>query len=321
MTLQNSTRIPCTILLPVFNASDFLLRSLENLGEIAGSEDEILVINDGSTDLTQEILERCQRNDKRINVYNREHQGLVRSLNFGIANARNEFIARADVDDYYEIDRIDVQVMFLEENPEIHAVFSDFEMVDISGASLGKFPSAISPALTTFSLVSSQRTAHPSVMYRKSAVLDAGGYSEEDFPAEDLALWLRLIEKGKIASIPQQFLKYTVHKNSITSSHRNSMLAKSLALRKNFAQKESGRLILDLFHSNLLMYKNSTNENLRILFALQDLVTFNRLTEGKHKKKVGTLIFRELLLRNLRLLSPLLYVLFIRNKRKKIYLK
>ncbi len=321
MSLQNSTRVPCTILLPVFNASDFLLRSLENLGEIAGSEDEILVINDGSTDLTQDILERFQKNDKRITVYNREHQGLVRSLNFGIVNARNEFIARADVDDYYEIHRIDVQVKFLDENPEIHAVFCDFEMVDISGASLGRFPSAISPALTAFSLVSSQRTAHPSVMYRKSAVLDAGGYSEEDFPAEDLALWLRLIQKGKIASIPQQFLKYTVHKNSITSSHRNSMLAKSLALRKNFAQKGSGSLIIDQFQANLLVYKKSANENLRVLFALQDLVTFNKLAEGIHKKKVRTLIFRELLLRNMRLLWPLLYVFFIRHKRKKIYLK
>ena len=321
MSLQNLTRVPCTILLPIFNASGFLLRSLQNLGEIAGPEDEILVINDGSTDLSQEILEKFQKNDKRFNVYNREHQGLVGSLNFGIENARNDFIARADVDDYYEIHRIDVQVKFLEENPEIHAVFCDFEMVDVSGSSLGKFPSAISPALTAFSLVSSQRTAHPSVMYRKTAILDAGGYSEEDFPAEDLALWLRLIEKGKIASIPQQFLKYTVHRNSITSSHRKSMIMKSLALRKRFANEGSGLLGLDKFQANLLVYKKSTNENLRILFALQDLITFNKLTEGKHKKKVRTLILREVLLRNLRLLPPLLYVFFIRHKRKKFYFK
>lgn len=321
MSLQNSTRVPCTILLPIFNASSFLPRSLQNLGEIAGPEDEILVINDGSTDLSQKILEMFQNNDKRINVYNREHQGLVRSLNFGIENAKNEFIARADVDDYYAFNRIDVQVKFLKENPEIHAVFCDYEMVDLNGSSLGKFPSAISPALTAFSLVSSQRTAHPSVMYRKTAILDAGGYSEEDFPAEDLALWLRLIETGKIASIPQQFLKYTVHKNSITSGHRNSMLAKSLTLRKSFAQKGSGLLLLDQFQANLLVYKKSADKNLRILFALQDLITFNKLTEGKHEKKVRTLIFREVLRRHMRLLPPLLYVFFIKHKRKKVYFK
>lgn len=321
MSLQNSNREPCTILLPIYNSYNFLNRSLQNLLYIAGPNDEVLVINDGSLDLSQEILDGFQKLDKRISVYNRQHEGLVSSLNFGIQNAKFEYIARADVDDHYDVNRLDLQIEFLENNRDISAVFSDYEMVDLDGASLGKFPCAISPELTLFSLVSSQRTAHPSVMYRKTAILEAGGYLKEDFPAEDLALWIRLVEKGKIASLPEELLKYTLHRNSVTSNHKNSMRLKSLALRKSFADKQITPFALDQFHRNLLVYNKKANSNLRVLFALQDLMTFNKLTESRHQKKVRTLIFWELLLWNVRLIPPLLYVFFMRQKRKSYNIK
>ena len=190
----------------------------------------------------------------------------METLNYGLLVASHELIARADVDDIYEMNRIQLQVEYLENNPEISAVFSDYVMVSHSGAQLGIFPSAVSPELTSFSLFSSQRTPHPSVMYRKSIVLSVGGYRLEDFPAEDLGLWIRLVKVSKIGSIPQSLLNYTIHSSSITSTNQQLMKKKSLALRKQYGSSGDFTEILASAAKLLLEYRGFVHRNLRILF-------------------------------------------------------
>ena len=189
-------------------------------------------------------------------------------------------------------------------------------MVNLSGRNLGLFPSAISPELTAFSLINSQRTAHPSVMYRKSAVIAAGSYLAEDFPAEDLALWIRLVDKGKIASLPEILLNYTLHSASITQSKQGLMRTKSLDLRKVFALRPENLVTLNKTQDLLVQYKKFPRRNLRVLFFLEDLITFNRFTKGQHQKRVATIFAQQLLSRNVFLLPPALYVLLMKLKRK-----
>ena len=316
MVAQSDPRQPCTILLPLFNGANFLGRSIDNLCKIAGPQDEILIIDDGSTDITKREIESLCKVDTRIIVHFCQHRGLVETLNFGIQNASNEFIARADIDDTYDYKRISAQVQYLANNPEISAVFSDYKMVNLLGRNLGLFPSAISPELTAFSLINSQRTAHPSVMYRKSAVIAAGSYLAEDFPAEDLALWIRLVDKGKIASLPEILLNYTVHGASITQSKQKLMRTKSHDLGKVFALRPENLAALDKIQDLLLQYKKFPDRNLRILFFLEDLLTFNRFTKGQYQKRVVTIVAQQLLSRNVFLLPPILYVLIMKLKRK-----
>ncbi len=316
MVSPTDSRQPCTILLPLFNGANFLSQSIDNLCKIAGPQDEILIIDDGSTDITKQEIESLCELDSRIIVHFCQHRGLVETLNFGIQHASHEFIARADIDDTYDHRRIALQVEYLTNYTDISAVFSDYEMVNSSRANLGVFLSAISPELTAFSLISSQRTPHPSVMYRKSAVIAAGGYLKEDFPAEDLALWIRLVDKGKIASLPQILLYYTVHGASITQSKQGLMRTKSFDLRKVFASRPDNLATLDKIQDLLLQYKKFPGRNLRILFFLEDLISFNRFTNGHHQKKIMTIVAHQLLSRNLSLLPPAVYVLFMKLKRK-----
>ena len=316
MVLPTNLRQPCTILLPLFNGANFLSRSIDNLCKIAGPQDEILIIDDGSTDITKQEFEVLCKLDSRIIVHCCQHRGLVETLNFGIQKASNEFIARADIDDTYDYKRISAQVQYLANHPEISAVFSDYKIVNLSGRNLGLFPSAISPELTAFSLINSQRTAHPSVMYRKSAVIAAGSYLAEDFPAEDLALWIRLVDKGKIASLPETLLNYTLHSASITQSKQELMRTKSLDLRTVFASRPENLATLDKTQALLSQYKKFPGRNLRILFFLEDLIGFNRLTNSRHQRRIMNIVAHQLLSRNLFLLPPVLYVLLMKLKRK-----
>ena len=321
MSVIKKKRQPCTILLPLFNGSAFLSRAITNLCEIAGPEDEILIIDDGSVDIGDQEFERLLNSDPRMVLHNCEHRGLVDTLNYGIRVASHELIARVDVDDIYETDRIQLQVEYLENNPEISAVFSDYVMVSPSGANLGVFPSAISPELTSFSLFSSQRTAHPSVMYRKSMVLSVGGYRLDDFPAEDLGLWIRLVKVSKIGSIPQSLLKYTIHSSSITSTNQQLMKKKSLALRKQYGSSGDFTKILASAAKLLVQYRGSAHRNLRILFFLEDLVNFNLLTNGLHRRKILTIITNQIFKRNVFLIVPVIYVFRMKLKRMKIMSK
>lgn len=319
MMLDESTlRKPCTILLPIYNAAKFINRSIENISQLAGPEDEILIVNDGSTDGSNLEIEKYKKLDSRIIVHNREHRGLVDSLNYGIRMAKHEFIARVDVDDTYTIDRISEQVKFLANNPDISAVFSDYRMQNSSGEKLGLFPSAIFPELTAFSLINSQRTAHPSVMYRKTAVLAAGCYKQEDFPAEDLALWIRLTEKGNIASLPKVLLNYTVHNAGITQSKQTAMRAKSIHLRKNFASNQINKEILENIEKLLSRYRGYSYRNVRVLFFLEDLFTFDRFTSGTYRKKIFIITLRQLISRNIFLVPAFIYLIFMKIKRQKV---
>lgn len=314
-------RQPCTILLPLFNGSAFLVRSITNLCAIAGPQDEILIIDDGSVDISNQELKQLCDLDPRIVLHKCEHRGLVEALNYGIRVASHELIARADVDDIYEKDRIQLQVEYLENNPEISAVFSDYVMVSPSGANLGVFPSAISPELTSFSLFSSQRTAHPSVLYRKSAILSVGGYLQEDFPAEDLALWIRLVKVSKIGSIPQSLLKYTVHGSSITQTNQELMKRKSLRLRRQYGSSSDFTEILNSAGKLIGEYKGSVHRNLRILFFLEDLVNFNHLTNNVHRQRIFLIITNQIIRRNVFLIAPVIYVLSMKFKRMNLVSK
>ena len=321
MPVIKQKRQPCTILLPLFNGSAFLLRAITNLCEIAGPEDEILIIDDGSVDIGDQEIEGLFKSDPRIVLHKCEHRGLVDTLNYGIQVASHELIARADVDDLYEKDRIQLQVEYLENNPEISAVFSDYVMVSPSGANLGIFPSAISPDLTSFSLFSSQRTAHPSVMYRKSAILSVGGYHLEDFPAEDLALWIRLVKVSKIGSIPKWLLKYTVHSSSITRTNQELMKRKSLSLRRQYGSSGDFTEILNSAGKLIAEYKGSVHRNLRILFFLEDLVNFNYLTNDVYRWRIFLIITNQIIRRNVFFIAPVLYVLSMKLKRTNLMSK
>jgi hypothetical protein len=98
------------------------------------------------------------------------------------------------------------------------AIFSDYRIVTAEGKDLGLIPSPIHPAATALSLVHSDRTAHPSVIFRRDSALSVGLYGQEDFPCEDLSLWLRLATIGDLVSIPSDELIYSLRKTSVSGS-------------------------------------------------------------------------------------------------------
>lgn len=223
---SSSNRTPCTVLMPVRNGEKHLRISLDNLMKITKPKDQILIIDDGSTDSTKAILREFQQICDRIQFISIPASGIVTALNLGLENAVHEYIARADVDDIYREDRLDLQVEFLDLEKDVAAVFSDYVFWNQSHRDLGCLPTGVIRSATRLSVIDAYRLPHPSVLFRKSAVIEVGCYLKSEFPAEDLGLWLRLLRNYELASIPQPLLQYQVNPTGISSTRREEMLRK-----------------------------------------------------------------------------------------------
>lgn len=206
-----------TALLPIHNGAKYLPKLMNNLSTACAPQDEILVISDGSTDGTNEMITNWARRDARVRPILQKKIGLISTLNIGIDSASHHWIARFDADDTYAENRLMVQRTHIQK--DVAAIFSDYNFQTTSHHSLGRVPSAITPVGVLASLSAGNRTAHPSVVFNKSIALHAGGYKQDDYKAEDLSLWIRMSDFGDLISVPELLVNYTLTKNSITRSN------------------------------------------------------------------------------------------------------
>jgi len=270
---MNSGQTPVTVLVPVYNAESTISRGMQSILAMARAHDEILVIDDGSADKSLFELQKFSRMDNRVNLISRSHQGLVDVLNFGLLESSNELIARADIDDTYRPDRLNFQLDAMSRSSEISAVFSDYEISNARGVNLGVIPTAFTENLTRLSLINHQRTAHPSVVFRKESVKAVGGYRKSDFPAEDYALWIRLSEFSKIHSVPRILLNYTLSPNGISLTGAEAMKKKTSLLQIEFART----LDVDMYRNCLVLELSKLSELAfsweRKLLTIRDFIT------------------------------------------------
>jgi len=207
-----------SVVLCVHNGERFLRATLATLVQQTHEELEIVVIDDGSTDATAQILSEYQ-GDARFRIFSQPNQGLVASLNSGLNKANGEFIARIDADDLAHPERLARQFAYLSNHPEVVALGSAVTLIDAFGRTRGvrRFPTG--PSAVRTALSGGCALAHPAVMFRKSAVVSAGGYRAAFKHAEDYDLWLRLSETHELDNLPEALLCYRQHADSVTCRH------------------------------------------------------------------------------------------------------
>ena len=272
MELDSTNRSPCTVLMPVRNGDHYLRESLDNLIAMTQLQDQILIVDDGSTDGTKEILQEYLNQCSRINIISLPPSGLVIALNEGLKSALHEYIARADVDDKYEVSRLGKQVKLLEREPTVAAVFTDYVFWNQEKGEIGLMPTGAVPIATKLSLVDAFRTPHPSVMFRKSAVNEVGGYIASEFPAEDLGLWIRLSRKFEISSIPEPLLMYRVNPSGVSASRRAEMLLMKDELLETLDYKNLLVENLEIYSQIKLEYKTLNKRFERLALYNFDLL-------------------------------------------------
>jgi glycosyltransferase involved in cell wall biosynthesis len=229
------------VVVSVFNGARTVESAVSSIQGQTLRDIRIIVVNDGSTDATKTILERLAAADPRIVVINKENGGIVDAANAGLAVCTAEIIARLDADDLATADRLEKQLLYLKENPDCAAVSGAIRHIDEAGRLLGPMlhlPSA-DLADPTWYPQREPYLPHPFVMMRRAKVEMVGGYRHVLY-AEDLDLYWRLQEVGRLSMMPDLLGYYRMHSQSVTSasilngriSAVNSQLAGISAMRR-----------------------------------------------------------------------------------------
>ena len=205
-----------SILFPYRNSSKFIHRSIESIREQSVNDWELIAVNDQSTDGTDQKIRNIIGSDPRVRLFNCRSSGIVPALNLAIKESRSELLIRMDSDDFMSYDRLEKQIEFLKENPDIGvvasrvkyrcnektAVHSGFERYVAWSNSL------MEREEISFHRFEESPIVHPSVAFRKSLCELHGDYRNGLFP-EDYELWLRWFSKGvEIHKLPEYLLDW-----------------------------------------------------------------------------------------------------------------
>ena len=215
------TRHPkISIVMPVYNCERYVKRAIESILGQTFRDFEFIIVNDGSSDQTLEILKRFEYDDPRIRIITRENRGLVASLNEGVACSQGEFIARMDGDDIALPERLKLQFNRMVGDKSLVLLGTRIVLVDEEGRPLMRWKHKYQHEDIVPRLLNGDGSAltHPAVMMRRHAFDAVGGYDSRYGANEDLDLFLKLSEIGRIANLEQVLLLWRQHSGSINAN-------------------------------------------------------------------------------------------------------
>lgn len=209
-----------SVIMGVYNRQRFLRPAILSVLTQTLTDFEFIIVNDGSTDASAEILREFAQTDPRIVVISSAvNQGVAKSLNLALGQARAECLAIMDSDDVAMRDRLQTEFSFLTAHPEIVLVGSHAKLIDFNGANIPvtvDLPTSheeIDQAL----LGLGWPVIHPTVMLRTACVRMIGGYDEAYPSKTDHDLLLRMAEKGRLANLKDVLLAYRIHHEALTA--------------------------------------------------------------------------------------------------------
>ncbi|HLP80889.1 MAG TPA: glycosyltransferase [Nitrosomonas sp.] len=207
-----------TIILPTYNGSRYLEKAVASCRFQTFRDWELIIVDDASTDATPEIISRLLQEDGRIRTVRHEiNRKLPAALNTGFSLAQGRYLTWTSDDNLYRPAALQVMVDFLERNSGVDIVYTDYEVIDSSGA-----VRQIRTVSDRASLVSGNFVG-PSFLYRKHVHELLEGYDESLFLAEDYDFWLRASVSFAMYPLHQFLYQYRMHSDSLSITNNEAV--------------------------------------------------------------------------------------------------
>ena len=255
-----------SVVLPVYNAEKYIVECLESIAAQSYANWELIIINDGSTDSSEKLIEIFIKNcSNHVQYLISKHKGLPFCLNLGITHAQGKYIARMDADDVMLETRLEQQVNFMEKKPETGILGTNFVEIDENGNELGTIKMPIGNDLIKQKFLTMCAIAHPTVMARREILIANKYLDKYPFP-EDYELWTRLIETTNFENLQIILLKKRFHKNEITYKAGSFFIFDGLKLMIAFNKRYNDKLpiYIILKYSLMMLMTNRMRYFLRI---------------------------------------------------------
>ena len=229
-----------SVLMPVYNTPENYLReAVESILAQTCADFEFLILNDASTDDNVEKVINSY-DDKRIRYWqNDRNLGISLSRNKLIGLSRGEYLAVFDHDDVSLPERLEKQAAFLDAHPEVGVVGCWYRILGTENK-VSRFPAE--DAEIKEIMVNSCCICHPASMIRRSVLVEHNiGYENDYTPAEDYALWCRLLSKTRFANLPEVLFAYRNHEGNTSHLQREKMRDASIRIQ-NFVRRDNPEL-------------------------------------------------------------------------------
>ncbi len=198
-----------SVVMPVRNGEVFIRKAIESILSQTYKHLEFIIIDDGSTDSTVTIIK--QYTDARIQLHSFDSpRGIVDALNFGLLKAQGEYIARMDADDISLPNRIEKQVAYMQQHPEVGVLGTQYKAIN---GRTRKLP--LTHTEIVWHLLNASPFVHPSVMFRTRIVHEHKLFYDKVFEfAEDLELWVRASLVTQLRNLPETLIQYRFHQGT-----------------------------------------------------------------------------------------------------------
>jgi glycosyltransferase involved in cell wall biosynthesis len=237
-----------SVLIGCWNNADTLERAARSILDGTLRDLELLIVDDGSTDETPELVSSFD--DARVRYVQLPHMGISRSLNAGLSEARAPLVAIQDADDWSEPERLERQVELLERRPEVAVVGTRMHEVDEAGRPLEPrtaFTAGdVRPVLMRFNPI-----PNSCACFRRQAALEVGGYDPDYLYAMDYDLWLRLAERHAVVTLDEPLATRRMSRGNVAARKERAQIAETIsmrlrALRRRRTLRGAGGLVLPL---------------------------------------------------------------------------
>lgn len=286
--MKTYNNILVSVVMPVYNGALYLKEAIDSILSQTHTNLELIIINDGSTDDSEEIIRSYD--DSRIRyILNEKNCGICVTLNKGLDAAQGKYIARMDCDDISVPERLQKQVEYMEQNPSI----------GISGSDIIVFGEGIEERIFTFEhdkncckagLLFATCFAHPAVMIRKS-LLDEYNFRYDDSykGLEDFELWYRMSKHTELINIPEPLLHYRKHKSQETQNVSPTVVKKLYEFLServsDYVSLEKDELALVDAYSRCY-WGIFNNENIYMLLSIFSRIIHSKpVTQNKNFKR------------------------------------
>ncbi len=294
-----------SVLMAVHNGEKYLHQALDSILSQTYTDFEFIIVDDGSSDSTVPIVGGYAARDRRmVLVYNEANIGLTRSLNRGLELAQGEYVARMDADDISLPGRLNAQVSFLDDHPEVAVLGTAAYLIDPSGVQgqLIRFPE--SHDHLRWLMCFDNPIIHPSVMFRRELVIRLGGYDESVSTAQDFNLWYRIGRLAKLSNLQNVYLYLRKHIESVSStqyllqqhtSMQNCALSISEYLDKDI-DIDKIKSYRDYFWNGKEIGPRKLEENAKMLYKLATVFLQDRRVDRVIKKSIFEQVKAQLLM-------------------------
>jgi len=206
-----------SVVMSVYNGEKYLREAIDSILNQTFGDFEFIIVDDGSTDKTAEIIDEYAKKDLRVKIIkNKNNIGLTKSLNKAIQETKGEYIARMDADDISSPERFDEQLTFIENHPEIGAVGCWYYLIDKNNKLIKKVRPPVKFYKIKKAILNSTPIIHPAAMIRKISLEKINYYDESFKYAQDRDLLFRILNFYQLGVVPKYLLKYRYTKQSIS---------------------------------------------------------------------------------------------------------